>query len=60
MNFEPPAALTENITNEKKRAKVDALYRKTYEERVQLIKDNWKKLGWWRFFISVVPYSDRS
>ena len=46
LNFEPPAALTENITNEKKRAKIDAMYRFTYEERLQKIKDNWEKLGW--------------
>ena len=46
LNFEPPAALTENIMNEKKRAKIEELYRKRYEERLQLIKDNWKKVGW--------------
>lgn len=46
LNFEPPSSLTENITNEKKRAKIEELYRKTYEDRVQAIKENWKKLGW--------------
>lgn len=46
LNSTPPEELTENIKNESKRAKLREMYRFAYEERLQKIRANWKKVGW--------------
>jgi len=46
LNFEPSEALTDNITNEKKREKIRMMYQNTIQERINLIKEYWEKVGW--------------